>query len=92
MLEQTVKLVNPLGLHARAAAKLVRCAAQFESRIILRNKKANASANAKSILSLLALAASYGVTLDMMINGPDERQAADAITDLFTNGFGEIEF
>lgn len=92
MLEQTVKLVNPLGLHARAAAKLVRCAAQFESRIILRNKKANASANAKSILSLLTLAASYGVTLDMMIDGPDERQAAGAITDLFTNGFGEIEF
>jgi len=90
MIEQTVKLVNPLGLHARAAAKLVRCATQFDSRIILRNKKANASANAKSILSLLALAASFGITLDMMIEGKDESDAAKAISDLFATGFGEV--
>ncbi len=90
MLEQTVTLVNPLGLHARAAAKLVRCAAQFKSRIILHNAKVKATANAKSILSLLALAASVGVTLDMKIEGPDEQKAANAITDLFAAGFGEI--
>ena len=90
MLEQTVTLVNPLGLHARAAAKLVRCAAQFKSRIILHNAKANATANAKSILSLLALAASVGVTLELNIEGPDEEAAADAIEKLFAAGFGEI--
>lgn len=90
MLEQTVKLVNPLGLHARAAAKLVRCANQFESRIVLRNQKANATANGKSILSLLALAAAFGVSLDMIIDGPDEQQAAASIVELFASGFGEI--
>jgi len=90
MLEQTVTLVNPLGLHARAAAKLVRCSAQFRSSIILHNPKANATANAKSILSLLALAASFGVTLDLTIEGADEQDAADAIAQIFATGFGEI--
>lgn len=90
MLEQKVTLVNPLGLHARAAAKLVRCAAQFKSRIILHNSAANATANAKSILSLLALAASFGVALDLNIEGPDELAAAEAISELFAAGFGEI--
>lgn len=90
MIEQNVKLVNPLGLHARAAAKLVRCAVQFESRIILTNSNANASANGKSILSLLALAASYGTTLEMIIDGKDELDAAKDISDLFAAGFGEI--
>lgn len=90
MIEQTVKLVNPLGLHARAAAKLVRCASQFESRIVLKNISANASANGKSILSLLALAASFGIILDMIIDGKDESDAAMAISELFATGFGEI--
>lgn len=90
MLEQKVTLVNPLGLHARAAAKLVRCAAQFKSRIILHNAAANATANAKSILSLLALAASFGVVLDLKIDGPDELAAAEAINELFAAGFGEL--
>lgn len=90
MLEQTVTLVNPLGLHARAAAKLVRCAARFKSRIILHNARANATANAKSILSLLALAASHGVELKLTIDGPDEDSAAESIAELFASGFGEI--
>ena len=90
MLEYKVKLVNPLGLHARAAAKLVRCAGQFKSRIILKNPTVNATANGKSILSLLALAASFGVTLDLIIEGMDETEAFEAITKLFTDGFGEI--
>lgn len=90
MLEQTVILVNPLGLHARAAAKLVRCAARFKSRIILHNPALNATANAKSILSLLALGASLGVRLELKIDGPDEQDAAVAITEIFAAGFGEI--
>ena len=90
MLEQTVTLVNPLGLHARAAAKLVRCAGQFQSRIILHNAMANSTANARSILSLLALAASVGIKLDLQIEGPDEEKAAEAVEELFAAGFGEI--
>ena len=90
MLEHKVKLVNPLGLHARAAAKLVRCAGQFQSRIILKNPAVNATANGKSILSLLALAASFDVTLDLIIEGVDESEAVLVITKLFADGFGEI--
>ena len=89
MLEQTVTLINQLGLHARAAAKLVRCAAEFQSRIILHNRDLNATANAKSILSLLALGASLGVTLELKIEGPDEQEAAAAIKNIFASGFGE---
>lgn len=90
MLEQTVTLVNPLGLHARAAAKLVRCSAQFTSSVILRNPIINATANAKSILSLLALSASFGVKLDLVVEGLDELDAAEAIIELFAAGFGEV--
>ena len=90
MLEHKVKLVNPLGLHARAAAKLVRCAGQFQSRIILVNPLVNATANGKSILSLLVLAASFGVTLNLIVEGVDESQAVLEITKLFADGFGEI--
>lgn len=91
MLEQTVTLVNPLGLHARAAAKLVRCAAQFKSQIILENVETNARADATSILNLLALGASFGVTLALKIEGSDDQEAAVAISGLFAAGFGEIQ-
>lgn len=90
MLEQTVKLVNPLGLHARAAAKLVRCAGQFNSRVLLHNKINNASANGKSILSLLTLGGSLGVEIDIKVEGGDEHEAMTAIVALFISGFGEI--
>ena len=90
MLEYKVKLVNQLGLHARAAAKLVRCAGQFQSRVVLINPLVNATANGKSILSLLVLAASFGVTLDLRIEGEDESDAGLAIIKLFADGFGEV--
>ena len=90
MLEQTVKLVNPLGLHARAAAKLVRCAGQFKSRVTLHNRINNASANGKSILSLLTLGGSLGVELEIKIEGDDEKEAMTAIVALFVSGFGEV--
>ncbi len=90
MVERTVKLVNPLGLHARAAAKLVRCATQFKSQIVLRDSQSNSVANGTSILSLLALAASCGVSLELSFEGPDEQRAAEAVTELFAKGFGEV--
>ncbi|HUR97118.1 MAG TPA: HPr family phosphocarrier protein [Pyrinomonadaceae bacterium] len=90
MLEGSVKVVNPLGLHARAAAQLVRVAGQFRSDITLRREDSAASANAKSILSLLALAAPIGTELSIQANGPDEREGLAAVTALFAGGFGEI--
>jgi len=90
MLEGSVKVVNPLGLHARAAAQLVRVAGQFRSRITIRRQDSAASANAKSILSLLALAAPIGTLLSIEADGADENEAFAAVMALFADGFGEI--
>ena len=90
MLEGRVKVVNPLGLHARAAAQLVRVAGQYVSRITLRRGDSDAFANAKSILSVLALAAPAGTELEIESEGIDESDAFEAVMSLFANGFGEI--
>lgn len=89
MLEGTVKVVNRLGLHARAAAKLVRVAAAYSSRIHIIRQDGNVEANAKSILSVLALAASIGTELVVRAEGVDEAEAHDAVIALFKDGFGE---
>ena len=89
MLERRLKIVNRLGLHARAAAKVVRMASAFQSNMRLERVDASAAADAKSILSLLMLAASRGTELKMSVEGVDERAAANAIDELFANGFGE---
>ncbi len=90
MLEARLKVTNTLGLHARAAAQLVRLAGKFSSRIILRRTDNNVSADAKSILSVLTLAASRGTELEIEIEGDDEAEAMKAIEDLFAVGFGEV--
>jgi phosphotransferase system HPr (HPr) family protein len=90
MLDGNVNVVNPLGLHARAAAQLVRVAGKYRSRITLHRDDSNAFANAKSILSVLALAASVGTVLRIQTEGEDESDAFEAITKLFSDGFGEI--
>ncbi|NNE67291.1 MAG: HPr family phosphocarrier protein [Pyrinomonadaceae bacterium] len=89
MQQGKVLVVNRLGLHARAAAKLVKTAESFESRIIISSEDGSASANAKSILSLLTLAASKGGTLRISAEGADEIEAFETITSLFESGFGE---
>jgi phosphocarrier protein HPr len=90
MLEGTVKVVNPLGLHARAAAQLVRLAAKFRSRIIIKRLDKAIFADAKSILSVLTLAAAMGSVLGLHVEGEDEAGAFEAISELFAIGFGEI--
>jgi phosphotransferase system HPr (HPr) family protein len=91
MPECNVRVVNELGLHARAAAQLVRKAALFQSRITLRRLDRNVTANAKSILSVLYIAAALGTELQIEAAGPDEVEALDAMAALFASGFGEIE-
>lgn len=91
MLELRLRIVNELGLHARAAAQLVRRASSFRSRITIRRPDKNISANAKSILSVLYIAASVGTEVTIEIDGPDESEAARSIEELFLSGFGEIE-
>jgi phosphocarrier protein HPr len=90
MLEGTVKVINPLGLHARAAAQLVRLSGKFESSIMLRRTDSGTSANAKSILSVLALAAPLGTSLTVEVEGPDQDDALAAVLKIFADGFGEI--
>ena len=85
----TVKVVNALGLHARPAAKVVDCTARYASDIkLIYDEK---EVDAKSIMSVLLLAAPCGAELSLKINGGDEAAALQAMTELFANGFGELE-
>jgi phosphotransferase system HPr (HPr) family protein len=90
MLEAKVKIINPLGLHARAAAQLVRLAGQFNSRIKLTRTDNQVMADAKSILSVLTLAAAKGTELEMKAEGPDEQEALTALQEIISKGFCEI--
>jgi phosphocarrier protein HPr len=91
MVEQRVMITNRLGLHARAAAQLVRTANGFQSVLRLERVDGSAAADAKSILSVLMLAAARGTELRATAEGADEREAIDAVCGLFANGFGECE-
>ncbi|HYY96393.1 MAG TPA: HPr family phosphocarrier protein [Pyrinomonadaceae bacterium] len=91
MVECRILIVNRLGLHARAAAKLVRAASVFRSAVRLERADRISSADAKSILSVLMLAASRGTELFITAEGEDEREALDALCRLIGGGFGEGE-
>lgn len=87
MLNEPITVQNTMGLHTRAAAKLVALASKFESQIQLaRNDQV---ADCKSIMSLILLGAKKGALLDLIISGADELEARDAITKLFTSKFDE---
>ena len=81
MKEQEVVIGHRLGIHARAAAQLVRLSSQYQSTIVLfRGDAANAvEADARSILSILLLSAAFGSTVGVRAEGVDEDQAVDAI-------------
>ena len=89
MLETEVRVTNALGLHARAAARLVRLATKFSSSIKLLREDSGVEADAKSILSLLYIAAGQGVNLKLSVDGEDELDATEQIASMFNNGFGE---
>lgn len=90
MLNGNVVIINRLGLHARAAAQLVRLSSGFQSKIKLIRTDNSVIADAKSILSVLTLAASKGVELQIEIEGDDEQTAFEAVQEIFKNGFGEL--
>jgi len=83
----TVKIVNPLGLHARAAARFVHTASSFASRI--RVSRADRHVDGKSIMGLLLLAASQGSVITISTDGPDENVAAEELCALINRGFDE---
>jgi phosphocarrier protein HPr len=89
MIRRSVLVSNRLGLHARAAAKLVRLASRFSSEVHLSREDENQQIDSKSILGILMLAASEGTRLIISIEGKDEVAAGEAIGRLFETKFGE---
>ncbi len=89
MISENLTIINKLGLHARAASKLVNCASQFESEVFI-SKQGN-RVNAKSIMGVMMLAASKGTELELEVEGADEQACRDAIFELITSRFGEAE-
>jgi phosphocarrier protein HPr len=86
MTSRSVTVTNPLGLHARAAARFVHLATRFTSQIrVTRDAKVM---DGKSIMGILLLAAAHGTTLTISAEGVDETTAVDALTELVESGFG----
>lgn len=86
---KNVTIINKLGLHARAAAKFVSLASQFESEIMV--KRGERSVNGKSIMGVMLLAASKGTELEIIATGEDEQQALQSLLELINDKFGEAE-
>ena len=87
--KREVIISNKLGLHARASAKLIGVASKFTCDITL--KKGEDTANAKSIMDVLILAASQGTPIEITADGDDAIAALDALEALINNKFGEGE-
>lgn len=87
MIEKTQIIINKLGLHARAAAKLSHLANMFSANIFLIYNEDKV--NAKSLLGILTLAASVGNEIILQASGDDEQEAITAISDLFNRKFDE---
>jgi phosphocarrier protein HPr len=87
MIEREITVQNRAGIHARPAAMIVQTASSFESKIML--GKDNEEINAKSIMGIITLGAAHRSVLKMTVEGPDEQEAADALSRLFENHFEE---
>jgi phosphocarrier protein len=87
MQRRELEIINKLGLHARASAKLTQLAAKFDSDVqLLRNGR---KVNAKSIMGVMMLAAGKGSKITVEIEGPDEAAAMEAVAKLVGDYFGE---
>jgi phosphocarrier protein HPr len=89
MLQSKIEIVNKLGLHARASAKLTQLAGQFKSEVWLTRQ--GRKVNAKSIMGVMMLAAAKGTQVEIETNGADEEAAMKALTNLIQDKFGEGE-
>lgn len=87
MIQKKLQVTNQLGIHARAAARLVQTALKFESNVEINHQ--GQQANGKSIMAVMMLAASQHVWVDLTVEGPDEEAALYAMSLLFENRFGE---
>jgi phosphocarrier protein len=89
MMRKELEIINKLGLHARAAAKLVQCASNFVSHIEVERR--GQRVNCKSIMGVMMLAASQGTRIIVEVSGADEEAAIRAIESLIADRFGEPE-
>lgn len=89
MLKQEIKIINKLGLHARASSKFTQTATQFSSEVWVTRKERRV--NGKSIMGLMMLAAAQGSTIELETEGADEAAAMQALADLINDYFGEGE-
>ncbi len=87
MVETKIEIINRLGLHARAAAKLVHAAGRFDSEVTV--TKDGEEVNAKSILGILQLGAAVGTEIVLRCEGNDEDRALHTVAQLFADRFGE---
>ncbi|MBS0309063.1 MAG: HPr family phosphocarrier protein [Proteobacteria bacterium] len=89
MVQKEIEIINKLGLHARASAKLTQLAAKYKSEVwMTRNKR---RVNAKSIMGVMMLAAGKGTVVELEVEGPDEQECFAALTALIDDKFGEGE-
>ena len=89
MIRRPITIINKLGLHARASAKLVATASQYDSVVkIARNGR---EVDAKNVMQVMMLAASQGTDVELIAEGPDEEQAIAALVELIDDYFGEGE-
>jgi phosphocarrier protein len=89
MLKQDIEIINKLGLHARASAKLTQTSGRFQSAVFV--TKYGRRVNAKSIMGVMMLAAGKGTTLTVETDGVDEAEAMAAVVALINDKFGEGE-
>ena len=89
MIKRDMEIINKLGLHARASAKLTQTAGQFSADVFI--TKAGKRVNAKSIMGVMMLAAGKGARIELEANGPDEEAALTAVVALINDKFGEGE-
>jgi phosphocarrier protein HPr len=89
MLKRDIEIVNKLGLHARASAKLTQLATSFRSEVSL--ERNGRRVNAKSIMGVMMLAAGKGTTIAIETDGDDEAAAMDGLVALISDKFGEGE-
>jgi len=87
MPQRDVEIVNKLGLHARASAKLTQLAAKYQADVVM--SRNNRKVNAKSIMGVMMLAAGKGAKVTLETTGPDENEAMEAIVALIADCFGE---
>ncbi|MGO2354520.1 MAG: HPr family phosphocarrier protein [Marinomonas foliarum] len=89
MLEESIVIINKLGLHARAAGKLIETTTRFSCDITI--EKDGRNVDGKSIMAMMMLAAGKGTEINIKANGEDEQDAINAIVELINNRFGEDE-